>query len=105
MVIERNDRGAYARADGEKLKQAEAGALFDTLAGLHARRFVPDDWAKISQTDPTRRLTVTSRGGRSIGLELWSADDSGRDVAIGRVEGGGPFTLTPTQYEKLTALH
>jgi len=104
MVIERNDQGAYARADGEKLKQEKAGALFDTLAGLHAQRFVPADWAKINQNNPSAQLAVTSSDARSITLDLWSADDSDRSVPLGRVDEGKVFTLTPTQFKKLTAL-
>ncbi len=102
-TIGRDADGMYHSDDGQPIDEAGAGALFDTLAGLHAQRFVPADWAGVEVDAPTFALEIRPRNGEAIRLQVWRADATGQGVAIGRVDGGELFTLTPTQFEKLTA--
>ncbi len=104
VTIERDRDGVYRRGDDRPLDEQTVGALFDTLAGLHVRYYVPDDWAKIDADNPPHVLSIAPRDGRPLQLHLWPESQSDRDVPLGRVDHGRLFTLSARQFMNLTAV-
>ncbi|MEM9883340.1 MAG: DUF4340 domain-containing protein [Planctomycetota bacterium] len=78
-TIRRGGDGVYRDADGQPLADPRAAAvLFDTLAGLTAKRFVPD--SVTARPTPVKSYDLTLDDGATLRLRrynqgLWSLDD------------------------------
>lgn len=98
----RSDQGQYTRDGGGELDEAKVGALFDTLAGLRAQRYLPAAWGEKIEATPVK-LRITLRSGESHELGVWRAEVEGADTPIGRM-GERCFTLRPIGADALMAL-
>jgi hypothetical protein len=95
VTIERTPDGKFRATDGSAVDEAKAAALFDTLAGLSAERFVTADRAA---GEPTHTLIITTSGGASRTLKLWAPAGG---TPIGQID-QQTFTLSPESMAQLT---
>jgi hypothetical protein len=96
VTIERDQQAQYHLVGGQDadLAPGRVGAMFDTLAGLQAQR-----WLGGGAFDPTHQLIIETTDQRTHTLKL-GADDA---RAIGQVDDGALFMLDRQDMEKLTA--
>lgn len=98
----RSAEGRYTLEGGGELDEAKVGALFDTLAGLRAQRYVPGAWTEQNAAAPAE-LGITLRNGDSHALLIWAAGSGKIESPIGRL-GDKSFMLRPASAEALVAL-
>ncbi len=96
VTVERDEQAQYHRVGGQDadLATGRVGAMFDTLAGLQARR-----WLGGGAFDPTHELVITTSDQRTHTLKL--AANGARP--IGQLDDGALFLLDDEAMAALTA--
>ena len=75
VVVERDEDGDYTGPEGIELDDSAAGGLFDTLAGLQVKRFLP---AQEPPDEAPTVLVITPRSGDAVELTLFGAANVAR---------------------------
>ncbi len=94
---DRSAEGMYTLAGGGAFDERTAGALFDTLAGLRAERYITPARAQAASTAPVI-LTIELRDGARHELKVWQGATPHGQL------GDRHFTLKPATVAPLVAL-
>ena len=94
VTVKRDADGKYTLEGEGELDESNAGALFDTLAGLRADHFV----ASTADGDPTTTIELTA-GDTKQSIKIWAT----ANPVVAQVDDGPAFTLKSGDVAKLTA--
>lgn len=102
IQVTRGEGGHYVAASGEALDQAAAAGLFDTLAGLEAKRFHAPDALNLDTVAPTRTLSLQTADATHT-LALWAASSNELNAPLARLGDGLLIELSQPDGQKLLA--
>jgi len=97
VTVSRDEEGNYTLEGDGELDETAAGGLFDTLAGLRAEHYLPEDAVR---GEGDVRIVVTTREEASHSLAISASKDKG---VIVRVDDDSPALIAKQDAEKLTA--
>jgi hypothetical protein len=105
LTVLRDAAGRYRREDGGDLLEADAGALYDELAGLRADRFREASVLGSALAQPTTTITLQLTDGTTRVLGLWPPSDNDLREHLGRIDQSPlVFTLSETAIGRLVKL-